>query len=319
MQIIKSSFGQFEEYILKNPESGETAHIIPQVGGIVRKLILGKGSLQTSVINIESEASTLVGDRSYPSRHMCPFAGRIEDGLYQFEGELYELDINEKDRNMALHGFVEDAAFEVVQSLAMPATSTTEGSAFLTLSYRYNGNRKGFPFQFLLTVTYSLKEKTGFSLQYKIMNVGKIRMPIGIGWHPYFSLGTGLVDDWEIQVAATHQFLVNDRLITKAKVEFDERGYFSLKDRNFDSCFLLPLNTTNETKLRSLSLNKCLTVWQDANLPYLMLYIPPNRKSIAIESQTSGINAFNTHEGMKMLLPAKSLVASCGLRIEAAL
>ena len=42
MKITKESFGQFNEYVLTNPETGEALYILPEYGGIIRKMTLQK-------------------------------------------------------------------------------------------------------------------------------------------------------------------------------------------------------------------------------------------------------------------------------------
>ena len=63
-------------------------------------------------------------------------------------------------------------------------------------------------------------------------------------------------------------------------------------------------------------LNLNLQIWQDAGFNkynYLVVYIPPDRKSIAIEPISSNINSFNNGEGLIILKPEEEFAASIGI------
>jgi aldose 1-epimerase len=48
---------------------------------------------------------------------------------------------------------------------------------------------------------------------------------------------------------------------------------------------------------------------------YVVLYIPPDRNSIAVEPMTSSIDAFNNKEGLIILKPEEFWSASMGFSL----
>src|SRR5690606_19837389 len=58
-----------------------------------------------------------------------------------------------------------------------------------------------------------------------------------------------------------------------------------------------------------------IELWQQRqDYPWLHLFIPPDRSSIAIEPVSSGINAFNSGEGLRWLEPGEQVAMLCGIR-----
>ena len=46
---------------------------------------------------------------------LIPFPGRVRDGRYTFEGQTYQMPINDKDGPNAIHGFVRLIPWEVAE------------------------------------------------------------------------------------------------------------------------------------------------------------------------------------------------------------
>jgi aldose 1-epimerase len=53
---------------------------------------------------VVKDLNPLTYDNTYASSILFPFANRIADGRYDFEGKLYELNINQIEENNSLHG-----------------------------------------------------------------------------------------------------------------------------------------------------------------------------------------------------------------------
>ena len=74
-----------------------------------------------------------------------------------------------------------------------------------------------------------------------------------------------------------------------------------------------------KTELVDLELDLKVTVWQETGemkYNYVQVFIPPSRKSIAIEPMTCNINAFNNGEGLIILKPKSTFNATYGVRLE---
>jgi aldose 1-epimerase len=113
------------------------------------------------------------------------------------------------------------------------------------------------------------------------------------GWHPYFTLG-GSVDEWNIQFDSNTQLEYDAALLPSGKKLKDERFTKggSLKDIQLDNSFELNAAIEGAKCILSNDMLK-LIVAPDKSYPLLQLYIPPHRKSIAIENLSGAPDNFN--------------------------
>ena len=71
---------------------------------------------------------------------LFPFANRIKDGLYSFNEIEYQLEINQKEENNALHGLVYNKPFKVINK------EVSDNEASIKLEYEELNESKGFPY-----------------------------------------------------------------------------------------------------------------------------------------------------------------------------
>jgi aldose 1-epimerase len=311
MKITQEAFGQFTEYVLTNPESGDAIYIIPEYGGIIRKMILqNDGHLHKILDCGETEEHILADKVAYPSAHLFPWANRIRDGKYEFQGKHYELPINESSLNNAIHGFVAFDKFEV------SGEEINETSASLTLKHTYEGAEKGYPFPFELEIKHTLSSDEGLLMTYTIKNTGKTDMPMVLGWHPYFKINDEKADEWQISIPTKHKYLSDEQMIPKAQEAIDLKELTDIKSSQLDNVFQVESSTRSTTQLYSPTMNISINVWQDAHKDqflYTIVYIPPARDRIAIEPMTGNTDAFNSGDGLLILESESSLVLNCGV------
>ncbi len=126
---------------------------------------------------------------------MAPFAGRIADARYRFEGAEYDLQPGAAPgQRESRHGFVRDAVFDVAELVA------SGGSARATLRTSIRG-RPGYPFAIDLAVSFTL-DAAGLTLEARMRNGGDRPAPCFFGWHPYFRVSDGSADEWLLEVPA---------------------------------------------------------------------------------------------------------------------
>ena len=306
----------FIDYILANTETGEWATVLPAFGGILRQLVLRQGEKRYKVIDTAGSAQALVADETYASALLYPFPSRIFQGVYRFDGEAYALPLNETRRSNALHGFVHGRPFRVVRE-----EGTTE-HAQISVQYDYPGDLPGYPFPFALTATYTLRAQ-GLTFDFVAINTGHSRCPVAFGWHPYFTLNNADTDDLELTLPVQTEIHLDQHMIPNGQHPAMDahRGPTSLKDVSFDTPFIVDpqhINSRNmaETLLRWPAEAVSLVVEQSASFPYLVIYTPGRRDSIAIEPLTANVDSFNNNEGVTILNPGESLTGSIvvGLR-----
>lgn len=311
MKITKEAFGRFTEYVLTNPETGEALYVIPEYGGIIRKMTLQKDGHFHKIIDCGDTDEQILGDNlAYPSAHLFPWANRVRDGKYAFQGVHYQLPINEIPFNNAIHGLVAFEAFEVIQA------ETNEQEAILTIKYVYEGKEKNYPFPFDLEIKHTFSSDEGLLMTYTIKNTGKTDMPIVLGWHPYFRIDDENADDWQISIPTKHKYLSDEQMIPKAQEAIDLKEMTAIRDSQLDNVFSIEPTTRSITQLNSPTKNLTLNIWQDAQKDqflYTIAYVPPTRDRIAIEPMTGNTDAFNSGEGLIILESENTLVLNCGV------
>ena len=78
-----------------------------------------------------------------------------------------------------------------------------------------------------------------------------------------------------------------------------------LGDTFLDNCFVLKNNTLPDCIAKDEETGLQLTIKADASYPYLQVYTPEHRKSIAIENLSSAPDAFNNGMGLIMAKPGE--------------
>lgn len=313
MKITKEPFGHFTEYVLTNPETGEALYVLPEFGGIIRKMTLQKNGHLHHVIDCGNTAEQLLSNMvAYPSAHLFPWGNRVRNGKYRFQDVDYQLSINEIGLQNAIHGFVSFANFEVVEE------TVNEVEAILTLRYSYFGGAFGFPFPFVLDISHIFSSDEGLEIHYSIKNTGSNDMPMVLGWHPYFKVEGEKADDWQIDFAATHQYSSDSQMISADKTKVDFGGAINLKGKTLDAVFAMKPSSKIISKLHSPKKNMTLNVWQEGmkdGFTFTVVYIPSSRDCIAIEPMTGNTDAFNSGDGLLVLESGKTFEISCGVYI----
>jgi aldose 1-epimerase len=270
------------------------------------KIHLNKGaSLQELTLNgydLIKPMHPLNYSTTYASSILFPFANRIKDGIYEFNGDRHQLDINEKELNNAIHGLVYNKTFEILNK------KTTETFASVKLVYRENEKCKGFPFTYSIFLEYILTDKT-LDLIIGIINTDTKTFPFTIGWHPYF-LSEDLSKS-SVVFDSKKKLKIDSRNITERLIVNKNDSGFNINNQFLDDCFVLDSNT-----VLFLTPNYSFQLSSSSKDCFLQLYTPPHKNTIAIEPTTGVSDSFNNGIGLKTLQPNKSYSISWSLKIE---
>jgi aldose 1-epimerase len=301
------------EIFIKNYFSDEFVSIIPCSGGRIKELWLNNGKENVSVLKKIERIDSDERDDIFTNAKLSPFAGRIKDGQYTFNNVKYDLIQNYPEEKNACHGFIYNKSFRVTEQ------KKNEEYASCTLEYLYKNENKGYPFSYLIALNYRLSVSTGLTCTTKIVNLSDSVIPISDGWHHYYNLGVP-VDELKLKLDDPDIIELDSGMIPNGGKK--EYKIFNVPQkigtRHFDSCFKLQTNGKAETELISEEQNIDLLIWQDTGprkYDYLVIYTPPDRKSIAIEPITSNINSFNNQEGLILLSPGGEFVSRFGMYI----
>ena len=345
-QVSAETLEGVETVCLRDSANEAAAHILPQLGGTVWRLALADGSGSSAGshgpggsggsgrgggtsggsdgrgLDGRSAAAVLQGDApgelatnpGFRGRLLVPFNDRIPRGRYRFEGQNYDLPVNEPESVCAVHGLVYDKPF------AEDFREADDTHAVLQLSYRLGPESSpGYPFALLVTARYHL-HADGFELSLGALNEGEGPAPVTMGWHPYVATPGG-ADDARITCPA-ERFVEVDRdllptgalpPVSGGPLDYAKPGRIGAREID------IALERSGTTRTDAMQTEAARTIVErgddaivlEQSLPpfrYTQLYIPPQRTSIAVEPVSGATDAFNRPElGLRRLEPGERI------------
>ncbi len=287
----------------------------PESGGLLNQLNFK--TQEGGYINVLAsvlDKNDLQNNPSFKNIPLFPFPNRLDAGRYEFEGKAYEFPINETELNNNLHGFAFDEVFHLEN------TEVSQDLVKTTLKLVYNGRFEYFPFPSLVELEFVVREQRMLEISAAVTNASDVAMPLGFGWHPYYTLNEQ-VDDLLLKLPRVKRKILNNRALpTGAEEEFQEFSKFtSIGDTFLDDCFeLVELSEKASVRIWSKTKNIGLDIWQqakDGEYSFLQVFTHPDRKRIAVEPMTCNVNAFHSGDGLKVLQPGERFHASFGVRL----
>lgn len=305
-----------DELIVSNPATGATFSCIPDLGGMMNKLILPHNGKLTSVHNAAQSGKQLVEEMIPWSNGsiLFPFPNRLRNGKYTYNGTEYQFPINESEFNNAIHGCVSRVPFDIKNIHA------SQTDIIVVLQHKYEAVNAGYPFKAKIVVLYSLSDK-GFECETIIENTHSHDIPVGLGWHPYFTLNSN-VDNLQLSLPSDKSIEYDDYLVPTGNIlsYCKNTNPFVIGDEYLKYGFILGNEKRiAETHLINQHDNLKLTVWQQCGpglYNYLQVFSPLHRKSVAIEPMTCAPDAFNNGMGLVFLKPNEGKSYKYGVRLE---
>ncbi len=134
---------------------------------------------------------------------LAPWPNRLADGLYQYEGAVYQLPVSEPSRMTALHGLVTYVRWQ--------SAGVSDDGSSVELSHTIVPT-PGYPWPLELVAGYSLSD-AGLRATITATNGGDSTAPYGVGVHPWLSTGGAEVDDCTLHVDAIRHVTTDNRLL----------------------------------------------------------------------------------------------------------
>jgi aldose 1-epimerase len=298
---------------LQDNATGAMVTILPSSGALLHSFEIPLQGKNFNVIDNYADSADLTENltTSYKSAKLSPFACRIPGGQYIFQDQEYEFD-NKFPDGSAIHGLLANKPFNLLEQFA------DDQMAIASFRYHYKQEDPGYPFDYVCEVKYTLFPDHVLQLQTTVLNLGDHTIPMADGWHPYFTLGD-TVNDYEMQFNSDTMLEFNSKLIPTGN--FIKDPVFLepvvLGNRSIDNCFQLNPTTEDYPCCALHNPHNGLTVsfYSSANYPYLQIYTPDHRKSIAIENLSGAPDCFNNGMGLLLLEPRHSATFNVRYRV----
>lgn len=297
-----SDFGKRAVVSLKENETGTSVEVF-SFGALLNRFSIVHDDAPFNVVDGFLSLDDAVENLTpfFKSAKLSPFACRVKNGNYKFGNDIYQLSKYSSSGN-AMHGLIYDADYSV------KTCEADDKRAAVTLQYLYDNGFEGFPFRYQSNIEYKLEEGNRLTVTTTIENKDDKLMPIVDGWHPYFTLGDS-IDEYQVEFQSKEMLEFDDDLIpTGRTVPYEEFGSLRMfGPTKFDNCFTLnfgecPPMCVLRNKERKLQLE----FYPERSYPYLQIYTPDHRKSIAIENLSAAPDAFNNGMGLKVISEGES-------------
>jgi aldose 1-epimerase len=288
---------------------GHQEAVVTEVGATLRSYTLG-GSAVLDGFGPD--------DWSHAGRGqvLAPWPNRLGDGKYEWRGERVQAALDEPQLANAIHGFVRWLPWRL------------EASAQNVVSLRCTIRpTPGYPWSVELRCEYRLR-RDGLVVTTEATGAGVAAAPFGIGFHPYLSAGTELIDTATLVVPAARRLVLDPRGLPTGEVqevagtERDFRAGQVVGAVRLDTAFTGLDRGTDGIARASLEdplTGRGVELWADDRFRYLMCFtadtVEPERKrrSIAIEPMTCPPDAFRSGKDLVVLEPGETWEASWGL------
>jgi galactose mutarotase-like enzyme len=255
------------------------AEIVPARGAIVSRFDVGGAQvLYLDRATLEDPTKNVRGGVPF----LFPTAGRLEGDRY-------------RGHEMKQHGFARNLPFTVEERDADSLTLSLGAS---------DETRARFPFEFRVELTISLAE-TELKIAQRYQNLGDGRMPLHVGFHPYFFVPDADKPRVAVETHATRAF---DN-VQKRDVEFT----------GFDfSCSEVDLHLHDHGASRS-SLRRpgapTVEIEGSPEFTHWVVWALAAKDFICVEPWTAPANALNSGERLLWVEPAKERSLSVAIRV----
>jgi galactose mutarotase-like enzyme len=295
-----------EQYEIRR---GKHKAVVTEVGATLRSYQVGQRELLDTFGPDEMSR--------YGMGHvLAPWPGRIDQGRYVFQGVTQQLPLNETANQNALHGLVRCLDWRLKEH---SDDSVTLGLVLFPTD--------GYPFTLELAVTYRLTDR-GLAVRSRATNRGAGPLPFGLGFHPYFNLGTDSIDTHVLTLPAATYLPTNERLVPigsspVSETAFDFRKPKPIGATKLDTTFTDLIRGKDgraRIRLTGPQGNPSIELAMDASFRYVVAYTQDTlpdprhrRRGVCLEPLTCAPNAFNSGKGLLTLEAGKSYTGEWSL------
>jgi len=222
---------------------------------------------------------------------LAPWPNRIENGWFEWQGTGHQLEINEPERNNAIHGFAVDW---------WRVKERTESR--VVLAYEIEP-RHGWPWAIQLEATYALNEQ-GLHHQLTARTAEPGEVPFAYGLHLYLSPQGAEAEEAVLSVDVGKRHLLDARNLPTGKTEQVRIARQPIAEVDWDDCFY------GEGPLKAIYTagGKGVRLEMGEGLNWVQMFTPADfpraggpGKALAVEPMSAPPNALRSGEDLVRL------------------
>ena len=276
---------------------GLSVDLAPHIGGSIARFALDGIDVMRPLSAADRAARNVLGVASFP---MIPFANRIGNNAFDFEGRRYTFEANNPPELFHVHGTAWHQPWTAEQ--IAPASAVLRLEVSNSTSYSYRAEQR-----FRLSVT-------TLELVTTVTNAGAMPMPFGLGHHPWFhrDADTRLQFNAETFHLNEPEGMLGQRVSLPPELAFGSAQplpkYWRCTDYGgWDG------SATVSFPSRGVG----LTMTGGPPYKHLMMYADPALSVFCVEPQTNASGAFNRpdgfgdpEDGLIVLAPGQSAIGA---------
>jgi aldose 1-epimerase len=234
-----------------------------------------------------------------------------------FEDRRAVAPLDEPDRSNAIHGLVRWLAWQ-------PVSRTDDTVALGCVVHQ----QPAYPWRLDLKIEYRLSPD-GLMITTVATNRSDSTAPFGIGFHPYLTVGTSLIDEASLTLPALRRLETDERGLPTGDeavsgTDIDFTGPRAIGSTRMDTAFTTLRQASDGSttvRLERPDGGRCVELWMERDFGYVMAYtgdtlepVARRRQGIAIEPMTCPPNALRTGIDLIRLDPESSWTSRWGIR-----
>ena len=290
-------------------EHGQARAVVTEVGATLRSYTVGG----RAVVDGFDETEICRDGRG---QVLCPWPNRLGDGSYSFGGRRAQAALDEPARRNAIHGLVRYQAWSLK---GRAQNAVTLGCVLQP--------QPGYPWRLALDVEYRLG-RSGLTVRAEATNLDTEPAPLGVGFHPYLTVGTPDLDTARLHLRADRQLRTDDRGLPVGDdpvlgSESDFAVPRPIGPTRLDTAFT-GLGRDGDglarVELRHPDADTRVTLWMDSAFRYVMLYSADRvaaadrrRRALAVEPMTCPPDALRSGTDLVVLGPGGSWRGTWGI------